>query len=847
MSTSKHSNEAEARVNTDDSSVVSPKLTQALHNLGVAESVYRGLSERNIQRLSQLLTEGELKSTLSVRMLNEVSRRDVKAVPKLIGTLSEYSGSWPILQDFLSRLGSDDPYLAAKNAQVVLLPVADLPAGCRIQGEVNDDCVEDGQVSQRHSVRGTSGHVLCGTVYSVFKADSPADSIGFFCKTQALIKIFSAFDPEKVSEETNAETQRRRNREAFRVLQELGEDRVSEDQKASPAVKASSSPLMTRYTEAFIALRAATRQYEQHLAQASFAQELFEIRLGNSKVSADVGRQLMGWFETHIQENPNVPQGIVDAFEAIRDPLVQLGVEREREVFRGLLAYQRLHSYISTAAATGSVLSDLETYASLDQQDPLRLNEAMESAKEVVADALRKSDSGISIQDFGRIAGLQGVRDFRVNMNKRLVTLFADELAKATERFAFVSFTDSGEIQEDCLGDSVPMKRLRQHIYGAKIGIKLGTTDTAGPVLGQADFAAIKQYQFLSRVNKSEENLLASMPVKDFQEMICGVVRALRKTEFFEATLAAEESQEGQTLDRDSFGDFFAEWSPTILSGAQYYLSEQLMLNKGLYPGVEAFDLTELWRRSEDRRLGYVPDNRAQITAELSVGLISKNRFRVFREIEPKVKDYQHRGQHEEEIALAEQLLTHPLVKTTGEHLQPHTLQRTYLRPSEMLMIERLAGKAKEIVPRLSNAKDPRTQELGKRIDLLRYVRTISGGASAPWRDGLKRLNVELRSFVSSIPCEDQDGVAFYDAEQLETSLGILDDNYVKVDTLGEGWLKALKFFCSSNSREYLRQRGFGLVTNETYGNVRSMGMHRGDYISKGLVDAVAELTDDKE
>ena len=163
-----------------------------------------------------------------------------------------------------------------------------------------------------------------------------------------------------------------------------------------------------------------------------------------------------------------------------------------------------------------------------------------------------------------------------------------------------------------------------------------------------------------------------------------------------------------------------------------------------------------------------------------------------------------------------------------------------------MPRLERLAGKAKEILPRLSDAKDPRNKELGKRIDLLRYVRTISGGATTPWRDGLRRLNVELRSFVSSIPCEHHDGVTFYDAEQLETSLGILDDHYVKVDTLGEGWLEDLKFFCSSKSREYLRQRGFGLVTNETYGNVRSMGLHRGDYISKGLVDAIAKLTGDK-
>jgi hypothetical protein len=391
------------------------------------------------------------------------------------------------------------------------------------------------------------------------------------------------------------------------------------------------------------------------------------------------------------------------------------------------------------------------------------------------------------------------------------------------------------------------MKRLRQHIYGAKIGIKLGTTDTAGPVLGQADFAAIKQYQFLSRVNKSKENLLASMPVKDFQEMICGVVRALRKTEFFEATVVAEESLEDETLDRNSFGDFFAEWSPMILSGTQYYLSEQLMLNKGLYPDVEAFDLTELWRRSEDRKVGSHAIHHEQIVSELSVGLISKNRFKVFKGIEPKVKDYQHRGQYEEEIALAEQLLTHPLVKTTGEHLQLYTLERTYLLPREIPALERLAEKAKEVLPRLSDAKDPRNQELGKRMNRLQYVRTISGGATTPWGDGLQRLNVELRSFVSSIPCEHQDGVTFYDAEQLETSLGILDNHYVKVDTLGQEWLEELKFFCSSKSREYLRQRGFGLVTNETYGNVRSMGLHRGDYISKGLVDAIAKLTGDEE
>jgi hypothetical protein len=792
------------------------KLREILKEAGLRESGLRMLDADHVVKLAGLLKTGGERSNLCATMFNAVADTTPDQVSRLIDIMEKYTGAVGALSGFLRYLGEENPFLAAQKAQILVLPP-----------------------TQEGTTRGVTGQILKGVSYCAYDPAMPTSSTGYQSAKQAITKILDAFCPEKMTEVVKEGVRSRRARELRNALQEIDLPSLSlQDFEEHPELRNEiRQQLIARNLQVYDELRKAIEEYKGHLSDMVYGGQVVLPGINSLKVSQDPGRQFFGWFEEHLRENPNAPQGIQLAYASLRDPNASLSEREEANYLRGLVAYQRLHSFINKDAALGGMVSDLKVYEGLELTDPLRMDPNIESARRMLQHTIASTPAELSITEFSNMLENAAMVQFRRDINKRTLDLYRGEFEKALTLFEFVSF-ENGSWREDALGDSVPMERLRQHLYGAKVGV---ATPWDGPgkkraALGQPDFRHIMDAQFLRRLVADEEKLLAAKPIADFKEMVEGVVVAYRKAMFLEARVAEfATTPEGAgivpSLDRENIGETLASWKPVLLLGNNYKPAE-VWYAETQEPKPKLQSIADIADRLRDRKNHLIDSSQpgseelkkklytyeSEITRSPQAGLYRSDMDEFWRFVSEKVENLVPTTLYSDMFTQAARMSTHPMVIGTG-YYTPERLTRKFVFAYELRAVQKLAAISGQVDELCKGYNASELQELRTRLDSNPFSHLYVGTVGT-YRRGLGKLSLAHMSFAefagAQKPQKDESSLYCYEPEKLIEALDSLG-SFVSTEELGRDWVERAKRLCSKAGRPALDARGFALVDNETY------------------------------
>ena len=812
--------------------------------LGTAKSALNSLSAEGAENLLKLIATGRRTAALAVGILNAVNRSSRGRENEALDRLAHYPGSLTILEDFLNRMGTDDPFIATERAQVVVLPVSQLP-GSEIIAEEEGNASEV-RTATHESVRGASGHIITGLIYCAYQADSPAESIGFFSKRQAVTRPFEAFNPERFNVERTSQVKERRERNFRTILKDLALEDLERDPSIAGAL---GSPVLIRDLAVYSELKRAIAEYREKAALLTYGEEVQFAGPQGLRVRTDSGGSFLGWFERQLENGCNLPEGILVAYQSIRDPDVYLDPATERDYTRGLMAYQRVHSFISKETALTGIALDLEEFEALAPGDPLALDLRVVEAKREIQEMAADSQSDIRVTDLGAVLSRAGLSEFRRAMNGRILERYGDEFSRALTYFEFL-FQKEGGWLEDSVQDSVPMGRLSKTIYGAKTG-KTGSPAGNGELkapLSRSDFRCIMDGLLLRMTsNENETRLAQSMPVKNFREMVEGVVCARRKAGHFDECLRMyiQENPGSQSpgveVDRLNAETLPAGFQPLVPWGKDLRPSEVFMEEERT-AGSTVLSFRELIARVKGRNLGEqkVRAELPQLATCAEAGVYPVKMDRVFRALHKAAIRYISADDLRTELDTVRGMLESPFVRIHG-YREPDFLEKPCYNNAERLTLETLAS-FKPRFDELSLQVVPETAALASRLEELRYGSVFSGRiVPSPGAPGA-RFRLETATFNSFFDGRAECGLEYFDPRTLTAKFEELDRDYVRTDTLSKVWFTRARTVCSSHGKQILSRHGMTLVDRTTYQNAMWLEPSPSRYVSSEFVEAVNRL-----
>jgi hypothetical protein len=618
---------------------------------------------------------------------------------------------------------------------------------------------------------GASGRLLKGTMYGAYHPDRPHKSFGHATGIKGLVTIFSSFNKERGLSETPKNRPRtdKNIRDALKLI-DL-QDITLEELADNPEL-AEGSELITRNLEVYEALRNAIDNYKQQLSSLLYGDSIALQTLESVRVDGDPGRKLLGWFEEHFKENPNAPIGLQIAYESLIDSTVHLSENEEKNYLRGLLAYKRTHTFIKTAPALRGMKEDIEAYEALPAEHPLygKLPHIAQ-ARITLQDVQDKSE--LSIQEYSNLLEQTDLVNFRAAMNALSIEQYGADFYTALRKFEFVVLAKDGAWRADATTDSAPMKRLKQHLYGAKIGVEhqSDTDDNKRALLSDVYFKAIMDGEIMVQLLGSPDSYLKSRPVKEFQQIVERVVVAYRKACLLDKKLESHKAaQQGQAInfDPENVGDALKDWKPVL----PFATEKERYRPVEHFPAATKLGLKEVARRLSDGFLA-IKDNRnspneliktnsydlSRQTSEgfVGAGLYQEKITDVWLAAEQEVVAYVPNEQLEAGVVdrATKYLIHHLLVLKEGTHSSPHDIKqlvnRGYLSPVEI----RKLGSFVELVGKLElpvmadNASS--WSELRRQIDEVLFLDVFKASLGKD-----KKLLLESKRVIDIVASQPQ-------------------------------------------------------------------------------------------
>ncbi|MDO8527319.1 MAG: hypothetical protein Q7T03_06515 [Deltaproteobacteria bacterium] len=738
-------------------------------HLNLPLSLLKTLDKEGLNLLHALVTHGPRKMQLTLKVLKAVHETSPGREKEVLKKLAVYPGSLAILEGFLMDVRTFDPFVATKVAQVVILPISSLPVQSRQRDE------------NRETVRGQSGHLLKGLVYCVFDPASPPTTIGYFSKRQAVSRPFETFSPDRFDPVRIKKIKERRHKR----IRGYEKDITMAELEAFPElIDTIKSPIIARDLTVYRELKEAIRRYKAELESMAYGPDVILSTIKGLKVRTDPGGQIFGWYDRQMEADIEIPEGIRMAIASLRNPDVDLTPNQESFYIAGVLAYQRLHSYISKKAALSGAASDVEEYEKLDLTDPFR-NENILSEKRTLQEAAAQGSDEISVADFSRVLSLAALRNVRRQMNRRHEERYGKDFQEALEYFKSVAFQENGAFHEDVLSEAVPMTRLRQ--------------TPLGKILGRKDFKRVLDTLFLNAVTKGNpEYRQTAMPIAQYREWVDGLVIAYRKAKAGNVT------------------------------GNDLRLAEDF---------DEKLSLEELIRRfKENGLLGHKDfyKNKDRILKEAQAGLFSLELKEILQTAARLAAGYKTSSEVRNDLETVKTMLANPFVEMMWPRLNGW-LDKNYFTQEEIALIgEFTLFKAKFDAMRLGEVSD---------MEAIREKMHICN-ASVFYEKG-NGINLHRQSFELLANRQQEGKIFFYDPEQVRSALTKIEAEFIRSDSeeLPPEWLAKAKFLCSRRAEGILRAQGMSLVDYETYRVIQKMnGSSSIIYFSRQFIEAIMAI-----
>ena len=810
-----------------------------INELGVNPAALLALNKKGRTALLDLIKSGPNTAALAIRIVNAVNRTSPSRENEVLTKLYDYPGSLTVLECFLNNLGTNDPFIATQRAQVILLPASHLPQNAQITDDL------DSRPEVQVSVRGASGHIIHGMVYCAYNQDSPAASAGFFSKRQAVTRPFETFNPEKYNPAARTQVREGRARSYCQILRDLS----LLDLERNPAlVEAAHSPLLARDFAVYQELKAAIAAYKQQHSSLVYGERIDIEAVNALNLRTDPGGTLLGWYTRQIEAGMVLPPGIQAAYESLQDPDIRLDPETERDYLRGLIAFQKVNSFISKETALSGAAADIEEFDGLAQDDSLRLDFSIEQAKRTLQELAQHPGGELRVSEFGAVVSLGGLDKFRRTMNLRTLDTYRSEFTEALRRFEPL-FIKDGRWLNDALGQSIPMTRLSNSIYGARIGVAQswhGENDKRA-LLGQPDFKALRDAMFQRTVTQGNpDHVVMSMPIAAFRSMVEGVVRAYRKARYLDAKLdqlQAARQQAGQDsllFDWENLGGALSDWKPVLPLGTDLRPKEAFMTT-GSVKVTPIISLQDLVACIKCRGLGgrELKGALAEIQIQAKAGLFSPRYEKALRSLIKEALRYTPASRLAAEITVINQMMQSPLVTFATADTRS-LLKKSHLSNPEVLEIQLCAGFA-PLFDAVGLSPDSRIKILGQRLEQVRGT-TIYTGHLACDSDRRPRIEATSQALPDFVGLKSANKFYYYEPQLLEQKLNELEADYVRGDSLSTGWLERAKTLCSAKGKDLLQVLGCTLVDRNTFYTMSWLQPTKSVFVSKAFVGLIDTL-----
>ncbi len=693
-------------------------LLDVLKGAGLNEA---GLKKLNFKELHGLFHKVENPNRpfprLVIRMFNAVATEEPTRIKEFTGVISGYTGDRSYLTSFITHMEIDNPFRATREARIVIL------------------------AEYEKKMVGASGRVLKGTMYGAYHPDRPHKSFGHATGIKGLVTIFSSFNKERGLSETPKPRPRtdKNIRDALKLidLQDITLEELTENPQL-----AEQSELITRNLEVYEALRNAIDNYKQQLSSLLYGDSIALQTLDGVRVDGDPGRKLLGWFQEHFKENPNAPIGLQIAYQSLIDSTVHLSENEEKNYLRGLLAYKRTHTFIKTAPALIGMKEDIEAYEALSAEHQLSGKfPNIAQAKITLQKVQDKSE--ISIQEYSSLLEQTDLVNFRAAMNALSIEQYGADFYTALRKFKFVVLDKDGAWRADATTDSAPMNRLRQHLYGAKIGVEhqSDTDDKKRALLSDVDFRAIMDAEIMVQLLRSPDSYLNSRPVKEFERIVERVVVAYRKACLLDKKLESyKAAQQGQAIDFDpeNVGDALKDWKPVLpfaTESERYRPVEHFPAATELGLKEVARRLSDGFRAIQDNRNSpnnLIIENSYDLSRQANNGFVEAGLYQekmrdAWLAAETEVARYKPVKDVENLVTKAIKYLSHPLlVVKPDRYSRPsdpdRLVLRRYLSPYEILGLESFVTTVENLeFPQLAN-HDSSWSELRKQVNEVLFL-----------------------------------------------------------------------------------------------------------------------------
>ena len=759
-----------------------------------------------------------------------MAKAQPEKVAELEKILDSYSGDPRLLEIFLQRFGSDNPYEAASRAELK-----------EVRFQTPEELQQRGEI-----VISESGHRLLHQVYIMQDRYS-----GELWKSglQAIMKIMQAFGSAE-----QKDYYQRLGEKAERQQVKTIDDLVTslEEVLLDPSRLKGVQSITER--RAIFHILGINEELQKRLLL------LEELRYGQSLpeeqgeflhlVGGDAGGTFLGWFERE-QNEKRLPDAIQEMYTALKTKSLLLDEKEYRQILSCLLVYAANHRYIQTEAAVGSYKQDFNYLLALPldhqlfkkhgplQNGPPQLRE--------IDDLLSRPE--ITFLDAARIFELYPIDKVRREVNQSYAARFS-ELSPTLERLKPL-FMKGGEWLEDSLGVSLPVSRLKKTIYFA--------------ALGRKDFLPVRDLLRVQTLAPGER-MWKALSMAEFKRKVDGAVIAGRKVHYLDRLLV----KDGAVIqDPEDAERLVEDWKPFGLRSV-YDLVENFELEHG-------FSYDEFWRRAAVlRRRVHLPGKAPDVAKEeqrhqpaREFGLYNPKLFSPLLPLLEEAKQLTPYEQTKDLCATVQAVLNDRFVENP-EVVSVPLETAEYLTPEEMKVLHTVAG----IEKRLAEKREQESEELPAlltRRDGLRNRLFYRGYLELGRKEGgqqkqqekrpekpeerreLRRLAVERDKYHDDATCFEKIYLAHRSGEAVNLHLfqvtGLQQhlqqyQTYVPASELAD-FPQKIKFLTSQNAQPLLAKAGYTLPETLSWENAQDLKLQH--YVHRDLQQAVEEMYADLE
>ena len=724
----------------------------------------------------------EIKQDSALYERIEKALGDLTSIETFSNDAKNFTGNPFHVQSLLDFMKTDNVYEAVNN-----LHLRNIQVGLKDKTEV---------------IVSRSGHKMTQQAYQFINRKDPSGQT-YDCGIELAISLFQTFGnaeqkgiyvdkklSDKVKRE-NKETQPQTLEDVIGNLEDLEENPGLIDQVSNPNLR--------RKLNSYLQLNSELKQLLLSIDELSYGNTAtLHSKKAHFSLAADYGGAVMGWLGRKIKDDFNsVPEEIVEAYTNLKSDFLELGTNERKLLFSALCQYEATERTVNAKVALGNYLDDLEYLLDLSAEDSFVSKYGKPDLSKVRG--ILEEGGEIKKIDVPQIFNIPQVARIRESVNSSCEMKYEEDL-KIGKHTLKSLFMDGDYWKDDSKKSSVPMGRLKKHTLFA--------------TLMQKDFDFVKNYLLMDTLTPDPKRRYKSHSIKQFQDVVEGTVKAVRKVMYLENFL---EERSLKVADSDNGFAIVNRFKHQMLRGQNYELVEN-------FEEEQRISLAEVIKRADIYKKDYSAwKNHSRKLKKLEqFGLYNPEDI---SEVQPIINEMKTLTPYSPELKSEFKKLI-DYFSGHSEVVELKTL-RLPIDTQPYLFESQAEGLLKMIEAReVLESKEEQSPEI---VQELFQAKLYSGNVKAG--------RIMVSKIKNALPQKNYGPVVLIDTDKVKDCLSSIKEYYVKVS---EDWIEKARYLTSFKAEDDLKEKGLEPSFKCTWRIMRNVS--EGDYFHKDLVELIDRL-----